>query len=159
MNITMLEKLRSQAAILHKDAAEPDNQRRFRAALPEVPPKPARKHALEVIARECGFAKWAEAKQFVEKLPADGVHAGGRGGGTFNQWFRDYPAAREAWKRDGGFLFPFRDQYFVCEDEFVRGIGGDPADRDWDLAGRDFANPKDVQAWLRLARVLYARRG
>ncbi|MBX9603513.1 MAG: hypothetical protein K2X35_21075 [Bryobacteraceae bacterium] len=158
MNTLILEKLKSQAAILHKRAAETEAVLRFEAALEAVPARPALKHALEVIARECGFASWAELKHFLETLPADGVYAGSRGGGTFNQWFRAYPPAREAWERDGGFLFPFRNQYFVCEHEFVRGIGADPGDPDWDRAGRDFANPRDVQAWLRLARVLYAPR-
>jgi len=50
----------------------------------------------------------------------------------------------------GGFLFPYRRQYFICESEGIRALGLDPEDPDWERIGRDWVQPGDREAWARL---------
>ena len=67
-----------------------------------------------------------------------------------NRWFRSYEEARASLEREGGFLFPYKNQFFVTDTEAIRELGLDPNDPDWDLIGRDWAHPLDQDAWTRL---------
>lgn len=67
-----------------------------------------------------------------------------------SRWFVSYEAARQALESEGGYLLPFKDQFFVTAAEAVRELGLDPADPDWELIGWDWACPADEQAWERL---------
>jgi hypothetical protein len=66
-------------------------------------------------------------------------------------WFTSYEAARQAQEAGGGYLLPFRSQFFVTPAEGIRELGLDPADPDWELIGRDWVRPRDLAAWERLA--------
>lgn len=48
-----------------------------------------------------------------------------------NLWFASYDEARAALQAQGGYLLPYRDQYFVSPAEAIRELGLDPADPDW----------------------------
>lgn len=67
-----------------------------------------------------------------------------------NRWFSTYEQAREVRAREGGYLFPFRHQFFVTDGGAVREIGLDPEDRDWERIGWDWVRPLDPEAWERL---------
>ncbi|MEK6279818.1 MAG: hypothetical protein AABN95_05640 [Acidobacteriota bacterium] len=67
-----------------------------------------------------------------------------------NRWFATYEDARKSREKDGGYLLPFRRQYFVCESEVIRTMGLEPADPDWEKIGWDVARPLDVEASERL---------
>ena len=106
------------------------------------------KHALAVVALEQGYDSWRTLKA-----------AAGSGGREMydprmdvylNRWFARYEDARASLEDDGGFLFPYGRQFFVCGEGAVRVLGLDPGDPDWDRIGRDWARPEDEQAWLRL---------
>ena len=56
----------------------------------------------------------------------------------------------------GGFLFPYRNQFFICEWGFVVALGLDPADPDWERIGRDWVRPRDEVARDRLEAKLIA---
>jgi hypothetical protein len=48
-------------------------------------------------------------------------------------------------------LFPYGPrQFVVCESGFVRALGVDPADPDWERIGHDWVRPKDPAARARL---------
>ena len=68
-----------------------------------------------------------------------------------SRWFRTYEAARASLTADGGYLFPYRDQFFVTEREAVRELGLDPDDPDWERIGYDWVKPEDAAARQRLA--------
>ena len=135
----LLEKLRAQAALRRKQ--DPTQL----------------KHALNEIALECGFPHWAALKQEVDRWFAQGIddRIYPKGAETFlNHWESGYAKAQAA--QGEGYLFPYRRHFFVSTATFVEHLGLDAADPDWERLGRDFAEPRDVLAWTRLARRLFA---
>jgi hypothetical protein len=67
-----------------------------------------------------------------------------------NRWFTSYENARSSLDSEGGYLLPFKDQYFVTMREGVRELGLDPDDPDWARIGWDWVRPADPEAWARL---------
>jgi hypothetical protein len=67
-----------------------------------------------------------------------------------NRWFTNYEEARAARDTAGGYLFPYKNQFFVTDAGAVRELGLDPADPDWELIGWDWVCPRDPEAWERL---------
>jgi hypothetical protein len=106
------------------------------------------KHALTLIALELGFDSWAEFKA-AAAVRTEEVHVPGLGA-MLNRWFADYREARASLEAEGGFLFPYRSQFFVCEAEGVRVMGFEPEDPDWRRIGFDWVRPRDRAAWERL---------
>jgi hypothetical protein len=123
------------------------------------------KHALAVIAREQGFPSWEALKAVrdEETPPRLSIEAffTRASSGFLNRWFSTYDEALAAQRTSGGFLFPFRKQFFLCEEDFVRALGVDPSDPDWERMGRNWVAPQDTAARERLERKLitlgYAR--
>lgn len=118
------------------------------------------KHALTVVATEADFASWAQLKSLCERdvVPATTppMHVP-RMDSMLNAWFANHEEAREARSRHGGFLLPYRQQFFVCAAEGIRLLGLDPEDPDWTRIGFDFARPEDNEAWARLAERRWDR--
>lgn len=109
-----------------------------------------RKHALAVIAVEHGHASWlalldahataADATlMYTERLTL-----------YLNRWFADHDEAKASLARDGGYLLPYRKDFFITEAEGIRELGLDPLDPDWARIGFDFARPRDPAAHARL---------
>ncbi|WP_225409824.1 hypothetical protein [Stigmatella hybrida] len=119
-----------------------------------------RKHALAVIAHEQGHASWVELKQALgeEEAPSLDTEAFFRKnrGAFLNRWFRTYPEALASLQAQGGYLFPFREQFFLCEAEFLRALGMDPAEPDWARMGFNWVEPKEPSAQQRLLQKLAA---
>ena len=67
-----------------------------------------------------------------------------------NRWFTAYAEARASLHSEGGYLLPYRDQYFVTLREGIRELGLDPDDPDWTRIGWDWVRPEDAEAWGRL---------
>ena len=67
-----------------------------------------------------------------------------------NRWFSNYEEARRSLEAEGGFLFPYKRHFFVCERDAVASLGLDPEDPDFEKAGRDLARPADGDAARRL---------
>jgi hypothetical protein len=67
-----------------------------------------------------------------------------------NRWFSSYAEARKSLESEGGFLLPYKGQFFVCEAEVIRAMGLEPDDADWEKIGWDCAQPMDMQAYQRL---------
>ncbi len=67
-----------------------------------------------------------------------------------NRWFKTYEEARSVLDGEGGYLLPYKQQFFVCEAPAVKAMGLDPEDPDWERIGRDCARPTDEQAYQRL---------
>jgi hypothetical protein len=67
-----------------------------------------------------------------------------------NRWFSSYADARKSLENEGGFLLPYKGQFFVCEAEVIRAMGLEADDPDWERVGWDCAQPLDMQAYERL---------
>jgi hypothetical protein len=67
-----------------------------------------------------------------------------------NRWFTTYEEARASLESEGGYLFPYKNQFFVTLREGVRELGLDPDDPDWARIGWDWVMPADAEAWERL---------
>ncbi|WP_233582484.1 hypothetical protein [Corallococcus sp. CA053C] len=166
-----------RASLLLKDLDSPDTARATRAAermraLPFFAGLPLgevlarrdtvqHKHGLAVIAREAGHATWTELKQALSNTePAPALDTGGffqkQQGVFLNRWFATYEEAAASLATQGGFLFPFRQQCFVCEADFLQALGIDTKDPDWERMGRDWVRPRDSAARTRLEVKLVA---
>lgn len=71
-----------------------------------------------------------------------------------NRWFAHYEQARASLEKEGGYLFPYKSQFFITEREAIRELGLDPDDPDWELIGRDWVKPLDLPAYERLRKKL-----
>jgi hypothetical protein len=67
-----------------------------------------------------------------------------------NRWFTSYEAARASLDAEGGYLLPYRKQFFITSPEGVRELGLDPEDPDWERIGWDWVRPADADARRRL---------
>ena len=69
---------------------------------------------------------------------------------VLNRWFRSYDEASASLLSEGGYLLPYKNQFFVTLSEGIRELGLDPEDPDWALIEWDWVEPKDDAAWKRL---------
>lgn len=99
-----------------------------------------RKHALAVIAIEKGFKSWTDLKCQLPFIR----------GGFLNHWFANYTEAKLYQQTNGGFLLPFKNQFFVCDADYINHLGFNPEDQDWKSIGFDWSNPANRNAWQRL---------
>jgi hypothetical protein len=120
-----------------------------------------RKHALAVIAAESGFSSWTALKDHCHPEHPDvptvfdcASFFGGPRGAFLNRWFKDYGQARSSLAHYGGYLFSYRDQYFICESGFIEALGLNPEDPDWQKIGWNCVEPADAAAWERLLTKL-----
>ena len=98
------------------------------------------KHALSVIAIENGFESWVNLKCQLPFIR----------GGFLNQWFTNYAEAKSYQQLNGGYLLPFKNQFFICEADYISNLGFNSADPDWKLIGYDWVNPDHKAAGQRL---------
>lgn len=145
-----------QASILLKSLHTHDHENAKRAAkrlqrLPEfaalsleqiIKAQVKHKHALAVIAIENGFKSWIDLKSQIPFII----------GGYLNRWFASYAEAKSALQIEGGFLLPYKNQFFICESNYIKQLGLDPNDPDWRLINYDWAQPANKDAWQRLYR-------
>ena len=99
-----------------------------------------RKHALLLIAVENGFNSWIDLKMQVNFIV----------GGYLNSWFANYSEAKSHLQSVGGFLLPYKNQFFICNANYIKQIGFESNDPDWKLIGYDWVVPDDKEAWQRL---------
>ncbi len=120
-------------------------------------PGPRLRHCLNQVARDVGFAHWDDARRVLGGQAASGDDMGAfwyapRCATLLNLWFAGYEPARAAQEADrGAFLLPYRRQFIVAQDDFVRELGMDPADPAWAVAQRDLVRAYGSRAWLDLA--------
>ena len=111
------------------------------------------KHALAVIALEAGHDSWAALKRAMTD-PTERLYPR-HPGGFLNAWFTSYEEARACREMQGGFLFPYRSQFFVAGAQYVTdALKLSPNDADWARIGYDWARPLDAAAWKRLSARL-----
>lgn len=99
------------------------------------------KHALHVIAIENGFSSWMDLKTQLRFIV----------GGHLNHWFTTYEEAKTYQKSRGGFLLPYKKQFFIGDAPYLREIGFNPDDINWQLIDFDWVKPCNQSAW----QILY----
>jgi hypothetical protein len=100
------------------------------------------KHALAVIAFEKGFRSWEELKLQIGLIK----------GGFLNLWFRNYEEAKAYQNESGGFLLPYKKQFFICNEDYIRGLGLNPEDPAWASIQFDGGKPENMNILRRLCR-------
>ena len=69
---------------------------------------------------------------------------------VLNRWFTTYEDARVSLEAEGGYLLPYKNQFFITLSEGIRELGLDPEDPYWRRIGFDWVRPKEREAWERL---------
>jgi len=99
-----------------------------------------RKYSLAVIALENGFESWRDLKCQLPFIK----------GGYLNHWFSNYEKAKNFQNSEGGYLLPFKNQFFICDKNYIDNLELRSNDPDWALIGFDWYRPNDKAAWQRL---------
>ena len=168
MSHSPLEEYKTQASLLLKQlhAHDADAIRRF-----EQLPHPITdisqvqlKHALHVIALEHQFDTWADFKKHLDRKEKLRLYRETRNQFTplypprcrafINEWHVDYEIASLELGRTGGYLLPYKNQYFICQAAYISTLGLDPDDPDWALIGWNWIKPANQEAWERLNHQL-----
>lgn len=112
-----------------------------------------RADALAVIALEHGFVSWpALLEARLSELRRVTMHTA-RLSAFVNRWFPTHAEAAASLRAEGGYLLPYRREFFVTTADAVRELGLDPHDPDWARIGFDWVQPRDAEAHLRLCRL------
>jgi hypothetical protein len=172
--IDPVRELKIRAELLHKDVAAGDDVATARLrALPELRRASAedlaafgariqRKHCLAVVAHEVGFRGWEHASRVLEGEESEPDHGEllyPKGTGAFlNHWCSTYEDARAVHAERGGYLLPYRKQFFVAGRDYVEAtLGVDPDDSDWGALGFDLARPREPEVRRRLYGKILAK--
>ncbi|GAB5493600.1 MAG: hypothetical protein Phog2KO_38150 [Phototrophicaceae bacterium] len=174
-----LDEYKTQASLLLKQLRSDDTQKALESAvrfqqLPHLANKSAieivkseqikLKHALTVIAQEHNHESWASFKQKLERKAKLKAHKQAnpyhtdlyprRCAGYVLEWHSDYEIASTELGRIGGYLLPYKKQFFICEAPYIEELGLDPDDPDWALINWNWVRPADQDAWQRLNEKL-----
>jgi len=98
------------------------------------------KHALNIIAIENKFNAWTDLKIQIHFII----------NGYLNPWFVNYTEAKSYLQSHGGYLLPYKNQFFICHRDYINQLGIDADDPDWKLIGYDWVKPDDKFAWQRI---------
>ena len=104
------------------------------------------KDALNKVALLSGYGSWRELRK---AMPENEFYWRGSAGSP-NHWCKTHGEARKVLEKNGGFLVPYRHQYFVCQEDYVKGLGIKLNDPDLLAVGRDWSMPQDAGALVRL---------
>ncbi len=110
------------------------------------------KDALEVIAYEEGFESWRKLRQAMAPAYDPAMLYIDRG--FLHLWFANYHEAKKYQQEHGGYLFPYKSQFFVTSADYILVLGLDPNDPDWLLIDFDWVKPKEQKSWQNLVNRL-----
>jgi hypothetical protein len=166
----VISDLKTRARILHRQIEQGESYAVARTRrLPELRDRDAselralikRRHCLAIVARELGFQGWPHAvgvlsgtdsTDFGTLLYPDGASA------HWNIWSASYAEARSIREQHGGYLLAYRRHFFIADRYFIETLGLLPEDPDWELIGRDWVKPRQMDARARLYGALIRRR-
>lgn len=138
---TSLESLRIKAKLLQKAKKKAGKEIQL-------------KEAFDIIAKASGFKSW----QDLSELYVATEHYCPKGSSAhWKVWFKNYDEALKHLADGADYLLPYRDHYFICEKDYLTFLGIDPNDEDLKKIGRNWIEPKDADAFLRLTTKLQAK--
>ena len=160
--VDVISMLKTRARQLQRDIAfgKPDAAARVRQ-LPELrrldpaelPAAVKRRHCLSIIARELGFRGWPHALAVLQGREAADFGEllySGTQRPTLNIWSASYAEARDIHARHGGYLLAYRRHFLIVDADYIRALGLEAEDPDWERIGRDWVRPEDPEARGRL---------
>lgn len=156
---TLIERLKQNARDLHIAAKAGDATvlSRIHKSLKEKPEPILRRHCLAVVAREAGFDGWPHLVAVIsgEKSDDFGTTLYRHGGSAhWNIWSASYDEAASIRKDHGGYLLPYKHQFFIVDQYFIETIGLNPDDPNWEKIGRDWVRPASLEARTALYEAL-----
>ena len=132
-------------------------------------PEPAQwqlRHALNVVASECGFRSYESARVYLSGAAKAGDDLGGfwyasRCELLLNHWFASYADAAAFQQQSAErWLFPYGKQFVVGNRDYVETLPMDPSLPAWQRVERDLARCYASADWLNLCSArLQATRG
>lgn len=159
---SVIDHLKAQARILHRQACAADAR-----ALARIVAACGRSDALQratclsTIARELGFQGWPHAVAVLRGERSDDFGTllyCNPGGAHWNIWSASYDEACSIRREHGGFLLPYKRQYFIADAGYVDDLGLDARAADWERIERDWVRPRELAARSRLYERLIAVR-
>lgn len=111
---------------------------------------------LIAVAREAGFGGWEQALRVLGGQAVSGGDMGSfwhapRCNGLLSHWFARHEQARECLALgEHRVLLPYRRQFVVVDDHYLRELGLSIGDKAWGEAGRDLVQAYGSAAWLAL---------
>ncbi len=172
--VDALDELRARATVFHRRVQDrevaalarlralPELRKATDPQLEQAAAEIKRQQCLNVIARELGFSHWRHAKQIFDseaELEDFGTMlAPPKCCGFVNHWYAQHEEAARAHVLQGGYLLPYKRHFLIVTRDYVKTLGLDPDDPDWDRMGHDWARPRDSHARRRLYGKLIAQR-
>ena len=120
-------------------------------------PAPRLRDCLIRVARDVGFSHWDHARRVLGGLAGSDDDMGSfwhaPGCQTLlNQWCTTHEQAQQLQRADpGSFVLPYRRQFMLVQDDFIRELALDPADPAWAESKRDLVQAYATPAWSALA--------
>ncbi|MES2857329.1 MAG: hypothetical protein V4692_15775 [Bdellovibrionota bacterium] len=117
------------------------------------------KDAFELLAKSAGFKSWRHLKEIFEATE----HYCPRGStARWKIWIKDYEEAKaqlessmaKSTGKQGSFLLPYRDHFFICDDDYVEFLGVDRNDPDLAKVGPNWVEPADSNAFKRMTKTI-----
>ncbi|MEK2644598.1 glyoxalase superfamily protein [Bdellovibrio sp. BCCA] len=141
MTKSRIESLKTRAKLLQKSKAKNGEEIQL-------------KEALNKIAQLSGFENWRDLKHTLEVNDVLLNH-GGTGPQTL-PWFKSYEEACAFRDQTNGILVPYQKDFFVADEDYLKSLGFSEQDPDFLKVGRNWAEPKDPEAWGRLLNRMKA---
>src|SRR5690554_712833 len=116
------------------------------------------KHIYHLMALEYGFNNWSEMKEYI--IEQDMLYKKS-GVAVIHSWFPSYSLALAYFKKNGGYLLKFWDDYVVCGPEYIKLLNLHTYAQQWQLIGYNWVEPAHLEAYHTLyntARELYLKR-
>lgn len=110
------------------------------------------KDALNKIAQLSGFENWRELKQTLEVN--DSLLGFQHSGPQTYPWFKSYEEACRYREECNGVLVPYQKDFFVADEFYLNALKIDLNNEDFIKVGRNWAEPKDPEAWNRLLKKI-----
>ena len=160
--VDVIQHLKSQARILHRNAREgdPSALKRVFGSIAtlgvkgedELSAAVNRSQCLSAVAKGLGFKGWAHLtnvfagrdKDFGTLLCPDRMSP------FWNIWCKTHEEASKIRQETSGYLLAYKTQFLVVDADYVAALGLNPDDQDWALIGYDWAKPRNREARNRL---------
>lgn len=102
----------------------------------------ALKDAYELIAEQSGYSSWRELKKDFEL--ADLLNPP-QWSAIWKIWFKTREEALTHFE-DHLFLLPYKNQFFLCDVNYIHSLGIEDDDEDFKNVGRDWTRPKNSRS-------------
>lgn len=167
-DVDIIDTLKARARILHRKLKDQDGEAvTTLRRLPDLRKLEGdalvaavqRRHCLKAMAMRHGFDGWPHA---LEVLAGDAsrnygkVFCPGRCEILTNVWCRSHEEALEAQALSGGVILPYRHQFLIATDPYLRELGLDPEDSALKSIGQDWSQPDDAAALRRACGKIVA---